>query len=111
MLKNHILNRRKFKTLHELYKIMLQELRTKLITNINIKLKGGSENLDSKDNKTQKEYISKFEDIIEIYNDKINHLNHFLKIKHNIIKTNEEFLDSMNKAGGKSGSKNSKLKK
>lgn len=72
---------------------MLQELRTKLITNMNIKLKGGSENLDSKDNKTQKEYISKFEDIIEIYNDKINHLNHFLKIKHNIIKTNEEFLN------------------
>jgi hypothetical protein len=72
---------------------MLQELRTKLITNINIKLKGGSENLDSKDNKSQKEYISKFEDIIEIYNDKINHLNHFLKIKHNIIKTNEEFLN------------------
>jgi hypothetical protein len=71
---------------------MLQELRTKLITNINIKLKGGSENLDPKDNKTQKEDISKFEDIIEIYNDKINHLNHFLKIKHNIIKTNEEFL-------------------
>ena len=76
---------------------MLQELRTKLITNINIKLKGGSENLDSKDNKTQKEYISKFEDIIEIYNDKINHLNHFLKIKHNIIKTNEEFLNIVTK--------------
>jgi hypothetical protein len=76
---------------------MLQELRTKLITNINIKLKGGSENLDSKDNKSQKEYISKFEDIIEIYNDKINHLNHFLKIKHNIIKTNEEFLNIVTK--------------
>jgi hypothetical protein len=76
---------------------MLQELRTKLITNMNIKLKGGSENLDSKDNKTQKEYISKFEDIIEIYNDKINHLNHFLKIKHNIIKTNEEFLNIVTK--------------
>ena len=76
---------------------MLQELRTKLITNMNIKLKGGSENLDSKDNKSQKEYISKFEDIIEIYNDKINHLNHFLKIKHNIIKTNEEFLNIVTK--------------
>ena len=76
---------------------MLQELRTKLITNMNIKLKGGSENLDSKDNKTQKEYFSKFEDLIEIYNVKINHLNHFLKIKHNIIKTNEEFLNIVTK--------------
>ena len=46
---------------------------------------------NNSDDEIDNENITKFDDIIRSYTDTINQLNHYLKINHNLIYSNEEF--------------------
>ena len=54
-------------------------------------------NLNNSDLNENENENPKFTDIIDIYNNIINQLDHFLKIRHNSISTDEEFLDIISK--------------
>jgi hypothetical protein len=57
---------------------------------------------NNSDDEIDNENINKFDDIIQIYTDTINQLNHYLKINHNLIYSNEEFQNILLKLNDES---------